>query len=42
MLTRDELDRDWWAMVLHCKDPEAAKAEVLSFFLDEPDDEHEC
>lgn len=40
-LTRNELDDKWWMMFLHFKDPEAAKAEVLALFSDEPDDEHE-
>lgn len=41
ILTRDELDKDWFAMFQHCRGPESAKAEVLALFSDEPDDEHE-
>lgn len=40
-LTRKDLDTDWWAMFLRCKDPEAAKAEILALFSEEPDNEHE-
>ena len=28
-------------LFLHCKDIEAAKAEILALFLEEPDDEHQ-
>ena len=40
-ITRDELDNKWWSLFLHCKDPEAAKAEILALFSKEPDGEHE-
>ena len=41
ILTRNELDDKCWTMFLHCKAPEAAKAEMLALFSDAPDDEHE-
>lgn len=31
-LTRKELDTEWRTMFLRCKDPEAAKAEILTLF----------
>ena len=40
-LTRKELDTEWRTMFLRCKDPEAAKAEILTLFSEEPDDEHQ-
>ena len=41
ILTKKDLDTEWWEMFLHCKDPEAAKAEVLELFSEEPDNEHQ-
>ena len=41
IMTRDNLDKNWWSMFLHCSNPEAAKAEVLAQFSAEPDNEHE-
>ena len=40
-LTRKELDTEWRTMFLCCKDPEAAKSEILMLFSEEPDDEHQ-
>ena len=40
-LTRKELDTEWRTMFLRCKNPEAAKAEILTLFSEEPDDEHQ-
>lgn len=40
-ITRKELDTKWWLMFRHCKNPEAAKAEILALFSEEPDDEHQ-
>lgn len=40
-ITRDELDNKWWSLFLYCKDPEAAKAEILALFSEEPDGQHE-
>lgn len=40
-LTRKELDTEWRTMFQRCKDPEAAKAEILTLFSEEPDDEHQ-
>lgn len=41
ILTKKDLDTEWWAMFLRCKDPEAAKAEVLALFSEGPDDAHQ-
>ena len=41
ILTRNDLDTKLADMFLHCKDVEAAKAEILAFFSEEPDDEHQ-
>lgn len=40
ILTKDDLDREWQWLFLRCKNT-AAKAEILTLFSDEPDDEHE-
>ena len=41
ILTSKDLDTTWAALLLHCKDVEAAKAEILALFSEEPDDEHQ-
>lgn len=41
ILTKKELDTEWRAMFLNYKDSEAAKAEVLEMFSEEPDNEHQ-
>lgn len=41
ILTKDDLDREWQWLFLHCKNTAAAKAEILTLFSDEPDDERE-
>ena len=41
ILTKKDLDTEWRAMFLNCKDSEAAKAEVLEMFSEEPDNEHQ-
>ena len=38
---KGDLDREWRWMFLRCKDPAAAKAEILALFSKEPDDEHQ-
>ena len=40
-ITRENLDSKWQSLFLRCKDPEAAKAEILELFSQEPNDEHE-
>ena len=40
-LTRNDLDTKWAVLFLHCKEPEAAKAEILALFSFEPDNEHQ-
>ena len=39
-LTKNDLDTKWAALFLHCKEHEAAKAEILALFSFEPDDKH--
>ena len=39
ILTKDDLDREWQWLFLRCKNTAAAKAEILTLFSDEPDDE---
>lgn len=39
-MTRNDLDTKLANMFLNCKDVEAAKAEILVLFSEEPDDEH--
>ena len=41
ILTQDDLNREWQWMFLHCKDPTAAKAEILTLFSEEPGNEHQ-
>ncbi len=41
ILTKDDLDRDWRWMFLHCKDTAAAKEEILALFSEEHDDGHQ-
>ena len=41
IVTRKDLDTKWRALFLQCKNPEAAKEEILSIFLQEPDGVHE-
>ena len=41
ILTKDDLDREWQWLFLRCKNAAAAKAEILTLFSDEPDDERE-
>ena len=41
ILTSKDLETTWTALHLHCKDVEAAKAEILALFSEEPDDEHQ-
>ena len=41
ILTRNDLDTTLAALFLHCKGAEAAKAEILALFSEEPDDEHQ-
>ena len=41
ILTKDDLDKEWQWMFLHCKDTATAKAEILALFSEEPDEEHE-
>ena len=41
ILTSKDLDTTGAAVRLHCKDVEAAKAEILALFSEEPDDEHQ-
>ena len=41
ILTKDDLDREWQWLFLRCKNTAVAKAEILTLFSDEPDDEHE-
>ena len=41
MITREDPDGKWWSLFLHCKNPEAAKAEILALFSEEPDGHHE-
>ena len=41
ILMKDDLDREWQWLFLRCKNTAAAKAEILTLFSDEPDDEHE-
>ena len=38
---KKDLDTKWRLMFLHCKKYEAAKAEILALFSEEPDDEHQ-
>lgn len=40
-ITKKDLDIRWQQMFWHCKDPEAAKAEILASFSVEPGDEHQ-
>ena len=40
-MTRNDLDTKLANMFLNCKDVEAAKAEILALFSEEPDDEHQ-
>ena len=40
-VTRKDLETKWWELFLNCKNPQAAKEEILSIFLQEPDDDHE-
>ena len=40
-VTREDLENKWQSLFLRCKDPEAAKSEILALFSEEPDDEHE-
>lgn len=41
IMTRNDLDTKWSVLFLHCKVPEAAKAEILAMFSSEPDYEHQ-
>ena len=41
ILKSKDLDTLWAELLLHCKDVEAAKAEILAHFSEEPDDEHQ-
>ena len=41
IITKKDLDTKWQQMFRHCKDSEAAKAEVLALFSVESDDEHQ-
>lgn len=40
-ITRVDLENRWQSLFLRCKDPEAAKAEILELFSQEPNNEHE-
>ena len=40
-ITREDLDNKRQSLFLYCKDPEAAKAEILELFSEEPDGENE-
>ena len=40
ILTRNDFDTKWADFLLHCKDVEAAKAEIPALFSEEPDDGH--
>ena len=40
-IMKKDLDTKWRLMFLHCKKYEAAKAEILALFSEEPDDEHQ-
>ena len=40
-ITRKDLENKWQSLFLRCKDPEAAKAEILELFSQEPNNEHE-
>ena len=40
-ITRKDLENKWQSLFLYCKDHEAAKAEILELFSEEPDGEHE-
>ena len=37
ILTGNDLDTKWADLLLHCKDVEAAKAEIMALFSEEPD-----
>lgn len=39
-ITSEDFEKQWQSLFLRCKDPEAAKAEILELFSEEPDDEH--
>jgi hypothetical protein len=41
ILMKDDLDRECQWLFLRCMNTAAAKAEILTLFSDEPDDEHE-
>ncbi len=41
ILTSKDLDTKLANLFLNCKDVEAAKAEILALFSEEPDDEHQ-
>ena len=41
IITREDPDSKWWSLFLHCKNSEAAKAEILALFSEEPDRHHE-
>lgn len=41
ILTSKDLDTQLANLFLNCKDVEAAKAEILALFSEEPDDEHQ-
>ncbi len=40
-ITRVDLENRWQSLFLRCKDPEAAKAEILELVSQEPNNEHE-
>ena len=40
-ITRVDLENRWQSLFLRCKDPEAAKAEILELFSQESNNEHE-
>ena len=41
ILTGNDLDTKWADLLLQCKEPEAAKTDILALFSSEPDDEHQ-
>ena len=41
ILTKDDLDRDWRWIFLHCKNTAVAKAEILALLSKEPDNKYQ-
>lgn len=41
ILRKDDLEREWQWLFLHCKGTTEAKAEILALFSEGPDNEHE-